>query len=65
LLGITAFFQALLQCHNFMRLYKTGMDIRTILCARIYEKALTVSNSDRASLTTGGKQGLWLLLLLL
>jgi ABC-type multidrug transport system fused ATPase/permease subunit len=28
-------------------------DLRTILCARIYEKALTVSAEDKAKLTTG------------
>ena len=47
------FFQGIVQAHNFMLLYKTGMDLRSILCARVYEKALTVSSTDRAALTTG------------
>eukprot|EP00613_Pedinella_sp_CCMP2098_P078228 CAMPEP_0171937264 /NCGR_PEP_ID=MMETSP0993-20121228/34464_1 /TAXON_ID=483369 /ORGANISM="non described non described, Strain CCMP2098" /LENGTH=1150 /DNA_ID=CAMNT_0012578599 /DNA_START=238 /DNA_END=3686 /DNA_ORIENTATION=+ len=53
LFGLAVFFQAILQTHNFMVLYKTGMDLRTILCARIFEKSLTVSSRDRAALTTG------------
>ena len=44
----------LLQTHNYMRLFKTGMDLRTILCTRIYEKALTISHGERARYTTGG-----------
>ena len=53
LFGLAVTFQALIQAHNFMLLYKTGMDLRTILCARIYEKALTVSSAARSTLTTG------------
>ena len=45
--------QGLVQTHNFMRLFKAGMDLRTILCTRIYEKALTISNAERARMSTG------------
>ena len=53
LFGTALLFQGLIQAHNFMLVYKTGMDIRTILCALIYEKALTVATSERSGLTTG------------
>jgi uncharacterized membrane protein YadS len=57
LLGSTLVFQCMVQVHNFMLLFKTGMDVRTILCACIYEKALTIASSEKTKLTVGGKVG--------
>jgi len=53
LFGICFIGQVIISPQSFMTLYRVGMDCRTVLNARIYEKALLVSNADRNKVSTG------------
>ena len=53
LMFVTAFIQSMLLHQYFHRMFRCGMNIKSVLTAAIFEKSLSLSNASRKNRTVG------------